>query len=193
MYKFIVIESKLNIDQYESMLLSLFSEFIDIDKVDKYDHQLIIYFNHDLEHSLKDVIINLSQDTLVDFRLYESHRYILKEDLERSLDFIKNKLKTISFNLYTYLDDHIIMLHFIDHLDKSFKAFVFGKFMYDQIMLETIKTFLEHNQNVGLAAKALYVHRNTLTQRLDKFYQTTGFDVRKFMDGLIVYHLLRLT
>ena len=40
------------------------------------------------------------------------------------------------------------------------------------------------------ASKNLYIHRNTLTQRLDKFLQITGFDARKFMDGLLIYHLL---
>lgn len=190
MHKYIMIESKSHIGQHEPMIVSLFSEFIDIDQVEKKDNQLWIYFDHDIELSLKDVIINLSQDTLVDFRLYESYKYMTKEDLDKHAKFIEDKLKQINFNLYNYLDDHVILLHFIQHLDQSFKTYVFGKFNHDLIMLETVQTFLENNQNVGLAAKALYVHRNTLTQRLDKFYQFTGFDLRRFMDGFIIYHLL---
>ena len=193
MYKYLIIESKSQIEQYEPMIVSLFSEFIDISDIIRKDNQLWIYYNHDIEISLKEVIINLSQDTLVDFRLYESYKYLLKEDLDRHVAFIEKKLKGINFNLYNYLDDHLILLHFIDQLDDTFKSYVFGKFIHDDMMIETIKTFLEHNQNVGYAAKALYVHRNTLTQRLDKFYQTTGFDLRKFMDGFIIYHLLLST
>jgi len=177
MFKYIIIESKSRIEQYEPMIVSLFSEFIDIKDIDVNDHQIWIYFNHTIDLSLKDIIINLSQDTLVDFRLYESHQYMSKEDLKEQSLFIKEKIAQINFNAYNYLNDRIIMLHF-------------KKFSFDQMMIETIKTFLEHGQNVGLAAKALYVHRNTLTQRLDKFFQSTGFDVRKFMDGFIIYHLL---
>lgn len=190
MYKYLIIESKSQIEQYEPMIVSLFSDFIDIKHIERKENQLWIYYNHDIEIPLQEVIINLSQDTLVDFRLYESYKYLSKEDLERHVAFIEKKLKAINFNMYNYLDDHVILLHFIHQLDESFKSYVFGKFNHDQIMIETMKTFLEHNQNVGYAAKALYVHRNTLTQRLDKFYQTTGFDLRKFMDGFIIYHLL---
>ncbi len=190
MFKYIIIESKSRIEQYEPMIVSLFSEFIDIKDIDVNDHQIWIYFNHTIDLSLKDIIINLSQDTLVDFRLYESHQYMSKEDLKEQSLFIKEKIAQINFNAYNYLNDRIIMLHFVKMFDHSFKDYVFKKFSFDQMMIETIKTFLEHGQNVGLAAKALYVHRNTLTQRLDKFFQSTGFDVRKFMDGFIIYHLL---
>lgn len=193
MYRYIMIESKLNIDQFESMIISLFSEFIDIDHINHDTKRLVIYFNHDIELSLKDIIINLSQDTLVDFRLYESFVYTQKEDLEWHLKFVETKLKEINFNLYSYIDDHVLLIHFIHQFDQSFKSYIFGKFNYDQIMLETVQTFLEYNQNISLAAKALYVHRNTLTQRLDKFYHSTGFDIRKFMDGFIIYHLLLST
>lgn len=190
MYKYIIIESKSGIEQYEPMIVSLFSEFIDIRDIDVCNHQLWIYFNHEIELSLKDIIINLSQDTLVDFRLYESHQYGSKDDLKEQSIFIKEKMAQINFNAYNYLNDHIIMLHFVNEFDQRFKDYIFKKFNFDHMMIETIKTFLENNQNVGLAAKALYVHRNTLTQRLDKFHQITGFDVRKFMDGFIIYHLL---
>jgi len=190
MYKYIIIESKLQIEQYEPMIVSLFSEFIDIKNVVIDDHQLWIFFNHDIDLSLKDVIINLSQDTLVDFRLYESHRYTSKNDLEKQAVFIKAKMKDINFNAYSYLNDYVIMLHYVHQFDRNFKDYLFSKFNHDALMIETVKTFLEHNQNVGLAAKALYVHRNTLTQRLDKFYQATGFNLKLFMDGFIIYHLL---
>lgn len=190
MYKYIIIESKSQIEQYEPMIISLFSEFIDIKDIVTKDQQLWIYFNHDIDLSLKDVIINLSQDTLSDFRLYESHRYTSKNDLEKQSIFIKEKIKDINFNSYSYLNDYVIMLHYVHQFDRKFKDYLFSKFNHDFLMIETIKTFLENNQNVGLAAKALYVHRNTLTQRLDKFYQATGFNLKLFMDGFIIYHLL---
>ena len=190
MYKYIIIESKLQIEQYEPMIVSLFSEFIDIKNIIIDEHQLWIYFNHDIDLSLKDVIINLSQDTLVDFRLYESHRYTSKNELEKQAVFIKEKIKDINFNTYSYLNDYVILLHFVHQFDQNFKNYLFSKFNNDSLMIETIKTFLENNQNVGLSAKALYVHRNTLTQRLDKFYQATGFNLKLFMDGFIIYHLL---
>lgn len=190
MHRYIAIETKENIAPYEAMITSLFSEVLHIDQTQVNERILWIYFAHEIDISLKDVIINLSQDTLLDFRLYQSHQFESLHALEENRSFIEQKLKLINFNKYVYLDDHIIVRHFIKNLDMSFKAFVFKKYLEDHMMTETLKTYLESNQNMSQAAKNLYIHRNTLTQRLDKFQQVTGFDPRKFMDGFLIYQLL---
>ncbi len=51
---------------------------------------------------------------------------------------------------------------------------------------KTIKTFLETNQNISETSRALYIHRNTLVYRLDKFNKMTGLDCTKFEDGMKV-------
>ncbi|GJM80639.1 hypothetical protein HMSSN139_31350 [Paenibacillus sp. HMSSN-139] len=40
--------------------------------------------------------------------------------------------------------------------------------------------------NVSETAKRLYIHRNTLLYRMDKFKQETGLDVRTFNDAVLV-------
>ncbi len=190
MYRYLVIESKNNIDMYETTIISLFSEFINVTKIEVLDHQIWLFYEQDLEISLKDVILNLSQDTLVDFRLYQSYKYESLKKLEENRLFITKKLEEINFNSYIFIDDKIIVKYYLKTLDQSFKIQILKKYVTDQMMLDTVKTYLESNQNMSLAAKALYIHRNTLIQRLDKFYQATGFDVKKFIDGFLIYQLL---
>ena len=52
----------------------------------------------------------------------------------------------------------------------------------EEIML-TVEEFLRNNLNVSEAARALYVHRNTLIYRLDKIKRITGMDIRDFNDA----------
>lgn len=56
----------------------------------------------------------------------------------------------------------------------------------DEEMWATIEAFLACNQNVSETAKRLYVHRNTLIYRLDRFKAVTELDVRKFEDAMAV-------
>lgn len=56
----------------------------------------------------------------------------------------------------------------------------------DEEMWTTIEAFLASNQNVSETAKRLYVHRNTLIYRLDRFRAVTGLDVRQFEDAMVV-------
>lgn len=62
----------------------------------------------------------------------------------------------------------------------------------DSEMLTTLKTFFQHNCNISETSKALYIHRNTLLYRLDKFKQATGMDVRNFHDAVLIHMALLL-
>ncbi|MBR7061861.1 MAG: helix-turn-helix domain-containing protein [Clostridia bacterium] len=53
-------------------------------------------------------------------------------------------------------------------------------------LLRTVKMFLDCNMNASEAAKAMYIHRNTMTYRLEKFQKLTGLDCASFGDGLRV-------
>ncbi|WP_163537150.1 helix-turn-helix domain-containing protein [Gracilibacillus sp. YIM 98692] len=57
----------------------------------------------------------------------------------------------------------------------------------DEELLKTIQVFLESNSNTTLAAKKMYMHRNSLQYRVDKFIEKTGIDVKKFDGSIAVY------
>ena len=76
-----------------------------------------------------------------------------------------------------------------------------GRFLIDSILKDTvddeellrsIQIFLECNSNVSLAAKELYMHRNSLQYRIDKFIEKTNIDVKQFENALAVYLILLL-
>ncbi len=61
----------------------------------------------------------------------------------------------------------------------------------DEEMLITAKEFLHGNLNVSETARSMYLHRNTLTYRLDKIERATGLNIRNFADATS-FHLLSL-
>ena len=67
---------------------------------------------------------------------------------------------------------------------------VFGEgFLRDKSspeLLNTVKAYLDNNLNVSEASRVLYIHRNTLMYRLDKFNKMTGLDCSKFEIGMRV-------
>lgn len=56
--------------------------------------------------------------------------------------------------------------------------------LLDSDTLQIIHQFFAHNLNIGETAKSLFMHRNTLTYRLEKINKITGFDLRKFDDAM---------
>jgi hypothetical protein len=67
-----------------------------------------------------------------------------------------------------------------------------GKTRQDPELIKTIKTYIECNSNATLAAKKLYIHRNSLQYRIDKFMDKTGLDIRNFPHALAAYMVLLL-
>ncbi|WP_160724600.1 PucR family transcriptional regulator [Bacillus sp. USDA818B3_A] len=60
-------------------------------------------------------------------------------------------------------------------------------FQEDPDMFSTIKVFLENNLNASMTAKKLYIHRNTLQYRIDKFSEKTGIGLKDFYGAFTVF------
>ena len=58
------------------------------------------------------------------------------------------------------------------------------KVFSDKELIKTAETFLSCNLNLSETARELYVHRNTLTYRLDRIERITGLNIRNFKDAL---------
>ena len=65
---------------------------------------------------------------------------------------------------------------------------VFGEKLPDQNIDEemqvTIRLFFENNLNISETARQLYLHRNTLVYRLERFEKLVGLDIRRFDDAM---------
>ncbi|MFC4403162.1 PucR family transcriptional regulator [Gracilibacillus xinjiangensis] len=64
---------------------------------------------------------------------------------------------------------------------------ILAKVKDDKELLRTVQVFLESNSNITLAAKKMFMHRNSLQYRVDKFIEKTGIDVKQFDGALAVY------
>jgi hypothetical protein len=76
------------------------------------------------------------------------------------------------------------------NMDIFFKRSLLSRLSFlkeDPELLNTIKIFLQHSSNVSLTAKKLYIHRNTLQYRLDKFTDKTGIQLKDFNSAVTVY------
>jgi DNA-binding PucR family transcriptional regulator len=64
--------------------------------------------------------------------------------------------------------------------------------IHDRDLIQSIKVYLDCNMNVSLAAKKLYLHRNTLQYRVDKFIEKTGIDIKHFGNAVSIYLALMI-
>ncbi len=142
---------------------------------------------------------------------YEQIIDVLMSDLYVKLKFIVGpylgNLTEISKHYKTFLENAEIVLSYseqsvityvdaipsllVHQANSEFRSevtsLILQEFAADDGLLDTIKMFMHCNLNVSLTAKELYMHRNSLQYRLDKFIDKTGIDVRQFHQALTVY------
>ena len=93
----------------------------------------------------------------------------------------------------TYID--IVPYLFIEEMDLSDRTRIAQVVLKETIdepeLLKTMETFILCNLNISETAKELYMHRNSLQYRLDKFHEKTNIDVRNFHHAMTLYLLLK--
>ncbi|WP_186795958.1 helix-turn-helix domain-containing protein, partial [Escherichia coli] len=60
------------------------------------------------------------------------------------------------------------------------------------LLRRTLAAWFSHNVQPLAASKALFIHRNTLEDRLNRISELTGLDLGNFDDRLLLYVALQL-
>lgn len=138
--------------------------------------------------SWDDIITSISSDFLTDLRLYESPFFPSKQALMNHYE--QHKDKDIFIKTYNN-DKELFYKDLVEGITEDTRKEVFKSLYNDKEFLNSIRIFLKNNQNKSKAAKEANLHRNTLDNRLDKFYRITGYNLSLFRDAAIIYLLLK--
>lgn len=161
------------------------------------DHQgIIIEENVHLQEesiSYDHIIDVLMSDFYMKLYLYITPFYREQNQVKQAYEFGKQCFHTMLGNkpkpVMTYQD--VLPLLYITSIHEPTQASIvdaiLGQTKDDKELLQTIQVFLECNSNATLAAKQLFMHRNSLQYRVDKFMEQTGIDVKQFQGALVTY------
>ncbi len=178
---------KLNLDELTTIQL-LFSDMLNHPKQYVESDKLVVLIKEPNETSFDELINSINTDLYHNLSLYESSFFESETELK---DDMQKKMITLKFDR-PYLNDKILFYdRILGYIDEQAKKMILKQFYDDAEFLHSMKVFIEKNQNTSEAAKALYLHRNTLINRIDKFYRVTGFDLKKFEDAAIIYLLIK--
>jgi sugar diacid utilization regulator len=144
-------------------------------------------------HQMIDVIMS---DLYVNVHFfvgpYLNNYHDAKDQYNRMLTYAKIALSYSNKPVINYQDAMPFVL--LEQTDNSFRHHLIQvtlkEFTTKQDFLKTIHTFLTCNLNISETAKKLFMHRNSLQYRIDKFIEKTGIDIRQFHQAVTVYFAL---
>ncbi|MEN1970465.1 helix-turn-helix domain-containing protein [Lentibacillus sp. N15] len=156
------------------------------------DHTGIIVEIDDKGLSYEQIVDVLMSDLYVKIKFYVGEYH---KDLQQAKSYY-NRLLNDAPAAFSYTKDNVISYMYaipyliVDQADHTFLQMlaetVLKDILQDAEILETIEAFIQHNLNISVTAKVLYMHRNSLQYRIDKFIEKTGIDIRQFQAAMTV-------
>ncbi len=122
--------------------------------------------------------------------VFKSYSQALQTKRMSSTMNLKKGVHTYNeFMLYHVLEE--LPEYKLNEFFRQLTNFTDKQIFSDAELIQTAEEFLENSLNVSETARKLYLHRNTLTYRLDKIENETGLNIRKFSDA-VVFRLIVL-
>ncbi|MGM7683778.1 PucR family transcriptional regulator [Cytobacillus sp. Hm23] len=136
----------------------------------------------------------IASDLFINIQLFVGHVHLFSEKIkqyfhEEKVFFQQAKAKLSHKKLYKLEDVFpILFLHepsknILPHVAEN----LFSNIGKDDELLQTIRLFIECNLNISLASKKLFIHRNSLQYRIDRFIEKTGIDIKSFKGAFTTY------
>ena len=150
-------------------------------------------------HTLYD---NLSEETNVKFGIGIGGVAYKAEDIPSVVDYSITAYKfgrLIDPESHVYSYKEYALHKLLDSLPRETLAKYLSvlldadEILRDSEMMRTADVFLKNSLNMSEAARLLYLHRNTLSYRLDRIEDATGLNIRYFSDAVIFRIIVTLS
>ncbi len=192
-YQFFIYQTMSDHDQINGLLKDIFNNI----EIIKYQEKEIVFFQNRDKISLEELFRTISFD--FGKPIYVHQGFVLsgqkiKDGFSKYLKALEN-VKIIEQEEFS---DSAMMLYKCLRVDfenvASFlKQEVIMPLLENEQNLDIINCFFKNELNVSKTANALYMHRNTLSAKIEAINAQTGFDISKFYHAsclllLINYH-----
>ena len=186
-FRFLIIYTKAS----KEVLYSIFKELLKDVLIIKFEKYTMVIYNNKERVRLNNYIDALCEDFGVTMNVFEGF-IVNKENNELFRKFIKIFNEKYS-NSYSYATIRELVLE--GNLNKDeinvLKQILLYKYLKEAQFEKFIYSLFENNLNISKTAKDVYMHRNTVNNKLTNFENDTTLLLQNFKDAIVVYELLK--
>ncbi|MEK4604861.1 helix-turn-helix domain-containing protein [Bacillus sp. FSL L8-0099] len=151
-----------------------------------------------LEENIPESVLQTALDTLetdffISLSFFIGRHYTQTNEIARLYQWERNLFSVLSPYLskkITHIEQLLpyqLMISLPKEEREKYTNQLLAHISNDKELIDSVKAFFQCNLNVSLAAKQLYLHRNTLQYRIDKFIEKTGINIKTFEGAVAVY------
>lgn len=155
------------------------------------DEDITIIISPKSNENIEQIVNAIIDDTGVSLQAYKSNRLYNSSDMDSIIDMYKKYHERIN---QSYISNRVLIEEMFNNDINDlelFKPIVVGKIMNDNKLFEIVNGMFINNLNVCKTASYVYMHRNTINNKLNVIKEETGLDIQNFQDAVMLYVLLK--
>lgn len=206
MYEFLFLGEKKNYDNFFFLIFSfknsnesqeIMNFFLEIIAGSFYieiENYYILFYNKNLDLEIDKLILTLSEDFSVAISLFASGKvsFANPNNFHEIFKVYKKYLDKDNF-YYCSNRDLIMELYNKDkNILLKLKPIIISKILSDHQLVNLVYSFVNNDLNITKTAKDIYMHRNTINNKLDLIEKETKLNIRHFHDAMALLLLLSL-
>ncbi len=176
-----------NISESKDKVLAFFDDLFGISYIYEQNNFYVYKLISDDIYELEDIIDSLNVDFGFNIKVFETNYLKSENDMFNLLNIYKGHNK----NAYVNISKLVLELMNCDHESlKELRKIVLYKIENDNDLINIIIAMYKNDLNVSKTASAVYMHRNTVINKLDVIKKTSGLDIQRFYDAIAMYNLM---
>lgn len=153
----------------------------------------VVMLSEESPIDLEQLVNAVEEDFGVKLKVYHSNKIDARkiEDFNILKEIYKKHEEKIIAN---YVSNRVLLSTILEKdmldLDKV-KPIILNKIYNDNKLYEIINGMFVNNLNVCKTANYVYMHRNTINNKLAVIKEETGLDIQNFQDAVLLYVLIK--
>ena len=173
----------------EENIINLYNNYLYNSTSIVYKNMIISFYQKKEKMYFQEIIDSLSEDLGTRIKIFEGFRISLKNNL----DFLNmfSIIEKYREKDYSYMNITDVILSTNTMNINTIREILLCEELKDYNFITLVREMLKNDLNVSKAANDLYMHRNTLNNKLDTIEFNTSISLRNFKGALSLYELLK--
>lgn len=173
----------------EENIINLYNNYLYNSTSIVYKNMIISFYQKKEKMYFQEIIDSLSEDLGTRIKIFEGFRISLKNNL----DFLKmfSIIEKYREKDYSYMNITDVILSTNTMNINTIREILLCEELKDYNFITLVREMLKNDLNVSKVANDLYMHRNTLNNKLDTIEFNTSISLRNFKGALSLYELLK--
>ncbi len=174
-----------NIKNGQEKVLEFFNDFFKVSYKQIENEYYLYKLVSDEELELEAIIDSLNVDFGENIKVFETNYLNKEEDVFNLFDVYKRN------NKYSYSNISKLVMDISNNEDlKKLREITLYKVDKDNDLINIVIAMYKNDLNVSKTASAVYMHRNTVNNKLEIIKKSSGLDIQKFYDAIAMYKLM---